>query len=218
MLETHGFTGEPEYMKNRRMPELIYEEAITFKPQILEQEYLLESAFHSLKIAKSGYYPRLSLNASYGNYYYRFNGLENISFSDQWQQNSRKTVGITLSVPIFNRFQVRNNVRNAKSAFANQELAIIDTRQTLYKEIRQAYANVIAAQKVFLSSKVAVTSSHKSYQFAEESYDVGRISVFEYSEAKTRYIQSMSEQKQATFDLIFRCKILDFYHGKPIVL
>lgn len=45
-----------------------------------------------------------------------------------------------------------------------------------------------------------------------------RVLVFEYSEAKTKYAQSLSEQAQAKYDFIFRTKILDFYNGTPITL
>lgn len=207
-----------EYMKRIFLPNMIYNEAISFKPQIKEQEFLLESSIRTLDVAKSGYYPRLSLNASYGNYYYHYSGFENASFSDQWKQNSRKTIGLTLTIPIFNRFQVRDNVRSAQIAITNQTLAIEEVRKTLYKEIQQACANAIAAKKLYLSAETSVKSSYKAFQYAEECYNAGKTSVFEYNEAKTKYIQSLSEQKQAKFDFIFRCKILDFYNGVPISL
>ena len=207
-----------EYMNMVFYPDAVYDDAITFKPQIIEQEYLLESAIYSLDIAKSGYYPRLNLTGSYSNYYYHFTGLENAPFSDQLKQNVRRTIGITLSIPIFSRFQIKNNVRDAQIAITNQKLAIKDAHQTLYKEIRQAYANAIAAKKVCLSSEISVIATLKSYEYAEESYDAGRISAFEYNEAKIKYIQSLSDQKQAIFNLILRCKILDFYNGIPIIL
>ena len=206
------------YLGNIFHPDQIYYEAISFKPQIREQEYVLESNLRSLAMAKSGFYPRLNLNASYSNYYYRYTDFENIPFSDQWNQNARKTVGLTLSVPVFNRFQVRNNVRSAQIAITNQKLAIEDAHQTLYKEIRQAYANAIAAQEVYMASQKSIESSYKAYQYAEESYNAGKISAYEYNEAKTKYIQSMSEQKRAMYDFIFRCKILDFYRGISIFL
>ena len=207
-----------EYMRGILSPDMIYDEAASFKPEIKKQEYLLESSMRTLDIAKSGFFPRLSLNASYGNYYYHYTGFENASFSDQWDQNSRKTIGLTLSIPIFNRFQIRNNVRSAQIAIKNQKLAIEEAHKTLYKEIRQAYSNAIAAKELYFSSETSVKSSHKAFQYAEESYNAGKTSVFEYNEAKTKYIQSLSEQKQAKFDFIFRCKILDFYSGIPISL
>ena len=199
-------------------PDYIFDRAVSFKPQIKVQEYLLESNLRSLDIAKSGFFPRLSFNATYGNNYYRYAGYDNPSFSEQWNQNSRKTIGLTLSVPVFNRFQVRNNIRSAHIAITNQKLSIEDAHKTLYKEIRQAYVNAIAAKELYLSAESSVKSSSKAFQYAEESYNAGKTSVFEYNEAKTKYIQSLSEQKQAKFDFIFRYKILDFYNGIPISL
>ena len=207
-----------EYMKGILSPDMIYDEAASYKPEIKKQEYLLESSMRTLDIAKSGFFPRLSLNASYGNYYYHYTGFENASFSDQWDQNSRKTIGMTLSIPIFNRFQVRNNVRSAQIAITNQKLAIEEAHKTLYKEIKQAYVNAVAAKELYFSAETSVKSSHKAFQYAEESYNAGKISVFEYNEAKTKYIQSLSEQKQAKYDFVFRCKILDFYNGIPVSL
>ena len=100
-------------------------------------------------------------------------------------------------------------MRSAQIALANQKLTIEDAHQTLYKEIQQSYANAIAAHEVYLSSEALINSAYKAYQYA---------SAFEYNEAKTKYIQSLSEQKRAMFDFIFRCKILDFYYGKPVSL
>ena len=117
-----------EYMRGVLTPDMIYDEAASFKSEIKEQEYLLESSMRKLNVAKSGFFPQLSLNASYGNYYYHYTDFENASFSDQWNQNSRKTIGLTLSIPIFNRFQVRNNVRSAQIAITNQKLAIEDAQ------------------------------------------------------------------------------------------
>ena len=56
------------------------------------------------------------------------------------------------------------------------------------------------------------------FSYAEDRYAAGKSTVFEYSEAKTKYAQSLSEQAQAKYDFIFRTKILDFYNGTPITL
>ena len=157
-----------KYMSGILPPDMIYDEAASFKPEIKEQECLLESSMRTLDIAKSGFYPQLSLNASYGNYYYHYTGFDNASFSDQWNQNSRKTIGLTLSIPIFNRFQVRNNVRSAQIAITNQKLAIEDAHKTLYKEIRQAHAIAIAAKELYISAETSVKSSYKNFNMQKK--------------------------------------------------
>jgi outer membrane protein len=210
-----------EYMGSIVPPEQIYQNAVTFKPLIKEQEYLLESQKRMLKVAQSGYYPQLNLNASYGNGYYHYSGgddIVNIGFGNQLRQNERKTIGLSLSIPIFNRFEVRNSVRSARIGIASRELTMENSKKTLYKEIQQAYYNAAAAQEKYLSTGKSVDASKLAFSYAEERYAAGKSTVFEYNESKTKYAQSLSEQTQAKYNFIFRAKILDFYNGKAIRL
>lgn len=78
-----------------------------------------------LKVARAGYYPKLNFGASYSNGYYHYSGdgeYTNLPFSDQLKNNGRKTIGFSLSIPLFNRFQVRNSVRSARINIRNREL------------------------------------------------------------------------------------------------
>ncbi len=208
------------YMSSIVPPDNIYEHAVTFKPQIKEQEYLLESQKKMLNVAKSYYYPQLSLGASYTNGYYHYYTGDNISipFGDQLNQNGRRTIGFSLTIPLFNRFQVRNGVRSSRIAIKNQELAIENTKKTLYKEIQQAYYNATAAQAKYESSGKSVEASKTAFEYAENRYSAGKSTVFEFNEAKTKYAQSLAEEAQAKYDFIFRAKILDFYGGKELKL
>jgi outer membrane protein len=202
-------------------PDHVYENAIAIKPQIREQEYLLESQKKMLKVAQSGYYPKLNLNLSYSNGYYRYSGeagIVNIGFNDQLQQNERKTIGLSLSIPIFNRFEVRNSVRSAHVGIVNREFMLENTKKALYKEIQQAYFNAVAAQEKHIASAKSVAASREAFKYAEERYAAGKSTVFEYNESKTKYAQSLSEQAQSKYDFIFRAKILDFYNGMSITL
>lgn len=119
---------------------------------------------------------------------------------------------------LFNRFQVRNSVRSARINIRNRELMMENTKKVLYKEIQQAYYNATAAQEKYTASDKSVLASKEAFSYAEDRYAAGKSTVFEYSEAKTKYAQSLSEQAQAKYDFIFRTKILDFYNGTPITL
>lgn len=209
-----------KYISSIVPPTNVYDNAVTVKPQIKTQEYQLESSKKSLKIAQAGYIPKLNLNASYSNGYYHYSGdgATNIGFSDQLKQNERKTIGFSLSVPIFNRFQVRNSVRSARINILNRELALENSKKVLYKEIQQAYYNATASQEKYIASTKAVDAGKEAFSYAEEKYKTGKSSVYEFNEAKTKYAQSLAEQAQAKYNFIFRAKILDFYNGNPITL
>ena len=211
-----------ENMGSLLPPDHIYENALTFKPQIKEQEYLLASAKKNLNVARSEYYPKLNLGASYSNgYYHSSMGGEFVdtrSFSEQLKQNGQNIIGFSLSIPLFNRLQVRNSVRQAKVNIRNQELMLENTRKALYKEIQQAYFNATAAQEKYMASGKSVVASKEAFEYAQASYEAGKSTVFEFNEAKTKYAQSLAEQAQAKYDYIFRAKILDFYNGVEIKL
>lgn len=219
-----------QYMNSIQPVQVVFDNALSVKPVIKEQEYKVASAEKAFKIAQAGYYPSLSLNAGYHNQYYydykvneKLNSITgepmtNPSLSTQLTDNASQYVGLSLSIPIFSRFSVRNRVRSARLTIFNQELELENTKKTLYKEIQTAYLNATAAQEKYLASDKSVKASEESFKYAEERYEIGKSTVFEFNEAKTRLIQSQSEAIQAKYDYIFRAKILDFYNGVPIRL
>lgn len=221
VLEPETGDAVEQYMSSIIPPDQVYDHAVGFKPQIKEQEYLLESQKKMLKVAQAGYYPKLNFSAGYSNGYYHNFGdgdYNNASFSNQLKNNGQKSIGFSLSIPIFNRFQVRNSVRSARINIHNRELMMENSKKTLYKEIQQAYYNATAAQEKYVSSDKSVDASKIAFSYAEERYGAGKSTVFEYSEAKTKYAQSLAEQTQSKYNFIFRAKILDFYNGTPITL
>lgn len=205
-----------EYMGSILPPDDIYDHAVTFKPQIKEQQYLLESQKKMLKVAQSEFYPKLNFGAGYSTGYY--SSYKGLSFSDQLDRNGQKTIGFNLTIPLFNRFQIRNSVRSARIGIHTRELMVENTKKALYKEIQQAYYNATAAQEKYTASDKSVLATKEAFHYAQERYDAGKSTVFEFNEAKTKYAQSLAEQAQAKYNFIFRAKILDFYNGNPIRL
>ena len=210
-----------ENMKSILLPDNVYNHSVTFKPHIKEQEYLLESQKKMLKVAQANYYPRINFTANYGNGYYRYFGSNDyvtIPFGDQLKQNERKTIGVSVNIPLFNRFDARSNVRQARVAIVTRELSMENSKKALYKDIQQSYFMAVAAQEKYVASEKSVIAGKEAFSYAEERFAVGKSTVYEYNESKAKYAQSLSEQAQAKYNFIFRAKILDFYNGIPITL
>lgn len=204
--------------KSLMLPDAIYHNALLIKPAIKEQNSLLESSKSGLNVAKAGYYPKLNLSLGYdNNYFYRY-GSANTSFSEQIKNNAGQSIGLSLNIPIFNRFQVRNQVRSARLNILNQELNLDNTKKVLYKEIQTAYYNAVGSQQKYKAANRSVEAARLSFQYALERYNTGKMTVFEFNEAQSKLTQSLSEQIQAKYDYIFRSKILDFYNGVAIRL
>ena len=115
-------------------PDAIYAEALGLKPEIAAQQLRLQAYNRNIKIAQAGYYPTLSLSGGLGTNYYTTSGFTSDSFGEQLKNNFSQYIGLNLSIPIFNRFQTRNNVRTARISLENQQLQLDNTKKTLYKE------------------------------------------------------------------------------------
>lgn len=194
-------------------PDEIYQTALVNKPAIQAAEYRLEGSKRSIRIAQSAYYPQLNLNGSLGTNYY---STINRTFRQQMGDNFSKYVGLSLSVPIFNRFSTRNRVRSARLQRDNYELQLTETKKTLYKEIQQAWYNAVAAESKYSSSHTAAEAGAESFRLMSEKYENGKANAVEYNEAKQNLMRAQSDELQAKYEYLFRSKILDFYKGERI--
>jgi len=209
-----------EYANSVQPTQTVFDNAVRIKPVIKAGELQVKSAEKTLAIAKSAYYPSLSLSLGIGtDFFYRYKkDFINDSFSSQIKNNMGESIGLSLNIPIFNRFSVRNQVRNAQFNIENQQLALENAKKSLYKEIETAYLNAISSQEKYNAAREAVKSTSEAFNYAKERYETGKSTVFEFNDARSKFIQSQSQEVQAKYDFIFRTKILDFYNGIPIKL
>lgn len=194
-------------------PDDIYQTALTSKASIQAAQYRLEGSKHSVRIAQSGFYPQLNLNGSLGTSYY---STINRTFRQQMGDNFSKYLGLSLSVPLFNRLATRNRVRTARLQQENYALQLDNAKKTLYKEIQQAWYNATAAESKYASSHAATLASEESFRLMTQKYENGKANAVEFNEAKQNLMKAQSDELQAKYEYLFRTKILDFYKGVPI--
>lgn len=197
-------------------PEAIYQEALAAKASIRAAQVKSESAERQIAVAKGAYSPTLSLSAGVSTGYYAVSGQEGDSFGSQLDQNLDKSISLSLSIPIFNRFASRNNIRAAKMSYSSSLVDLDDARKSLYKEIQQAYYNAVAAQATYASSQAAAESAEAAYRLAEGKYSSGLSSATDYAEARTNRLTALASMIQYKYEMIFRGKILDFYRGAEL--
>ena len=197
-------------------PDLIYAEALGVKPEILSQQLKLKGMEHSIKIAQADNYPTLSLSGGLGTNYYTTSGFKSDSFGKQLKNNFSQYIGVNLNVPIFNRFQTRNNIRNARINQENQQLQLDNTKKTLYKEIQQVYYNALNAQTKEKSSEEAVQSSKDAFELMQAKYENGKATITEFNESKNNYLKSESDLVQARYENLYQQALLEFYRGRDL--
>ncbi len=195
--------------------ESVYAYAVDHRPGIRTERLRLESTENAVRIARSYLYPSLSLRGGFGTGVY--SSME-AAFGTQLDRNRNEFVGVSMSIPIFNRRATRNNIRTAKIAVRNQQLALLNAEQALRKEIEQAWVNADAAYAKYCAAEQALASARVAFAYEERKAEAGRSTLFDFNDAKTRMQKAESELAQARFEFVFRQKILDFYRGEPLTL
>ena len=197
-------------------PDAIYAEALGVKPEIAAQQLRLKGTEHSIKIAQAANLPSLSLSGGLGTNYYTTSGFKSDAFGTQIKNNFSQYIGLSLSVPIFNRFQTRNNIRNARIEQENQQLQLDNTKKTLYKEIQQVYYNALNAQSKEKSSEEALQSTKDAFQLMQAKYENGKATITEFNESKNNYLKSESDLVQARYENLYQKALIEFYRGHDL--
>lgn len=187
----------------------VYESAIVLRPEVRGAQYRLESSQKEVLMAKSQLYPSLSFGANMGTGYYNMSGVSNGSFKSQLKNNMSNSLGFNLQIPIFNRFQVKNNIRNAQLMVENNKIEIDKVKIDLRKRSEQAYYNAIGAQSRWQAAIKSETAGREAYRFAEQKFENGRANAYELFQAKTNLTQVLGEKAQAKYEYAFRLKILE---------
>jgi len=192
-------------------PDDIYAQALGIRPSIRAEELRLKGTERSIAIAKSGYYPSLSLSGGSGtNYYSNYGGK---AFFDQLKSNFSSYVGLSLNIPIFNKFSTRNQVRSAKLNKVNQEIQLRRAQQTLYKEIQQAWNAAKNAQAKWEAAQVASASAQDAFTLVQAKYENGKATVTEFNESRNQLLKTRSDAVQATYEYLFQTRLVNFYRG-----
>ena len=197
-------------------PEAIFAQAVEIKPAVESARLGVESAKVNINRAKGGYLPSMSLNGGLGTNYYTNSKMPSLSFGEQLKNNFSQYIGLNLSIPIFQRFAVRNQVRTAEINYRGQQLNLENVKKSLYKEIQQAYYRAVNAQARYTGSRQSAQSAREHYELTEEKYKVGKAGIADYNDARNSWLRAESEHIQARYQCLYQTKLLDFYRGEQL--
>ncbi|MFD2148013.1 TolC family protein [Mucilaginibacter antarcticus] len=204
--------------------------AMNINPDIRLAELQQKTSQQAIRVAKSYYYPTVSLYGGLGsNYTDRLKtkviDVDNnvpvyspYSAFSQIGDNFNQNIGLSVQVPIFNKFNTRSNVRRAELNFQNAQLNTQISKNNLSKTIIQAVLDLQSADKQYQSATQTFEANKDALNVTKQRYDVGLVNSLDYNTAVTNFNRSQTDMIQARYSVIFRSKIIDYYLGKTITL
>lgn len=202
--------------------------AYAAQPQIKAAESRIKASEAQTEVTRTAFWPTISANAGIGTFYNNSLVTNNIGndqlyikehgFGEQYKDNFGQQIGLSASIPIFNKgitkLQVEQSKINEELAKNNLELQKQDIKQNIQKAAFDADSNYEA----YLAAVQAEKSTKLALDFAEKSYEAGRTSIYELNIARNNAANSQGSVAQAKFNYLFSQKLLDFYSGLPLSL
>jgi len=190
----------------------LYQTAAERLGLIKAADHRQKQAEFSLKAARSSYFPTLSvggrLSTNYAN-----NGMGNYAYYDQIQNNLGRSLSFSLSIPIFSRFQVRNNVAQAKLSLLDAEQVALTRRNELQQTTHQVLFNLEAAKERYKNRVEQVTLYKESFRIAEVRFNAGAINSVDFLIAKYKMDNANANLVIARYQWHLQQRIVDYYLG-----
>ena len=139
-------------------------------------------------------------------------------FSNQLQDNFRQSVGLTVSVPIFNGGTLKSNFERSKLTIDKILLQKDQDNQKLKQDIYQAYNAALIALEKFNASKKSIDINELNVNYATKRFNVGMLGTFDLITTQNNLLRAKLEYAQNQFDYVFKMKVLEFYKGMGLKL
>lgn len=200
------------------MMELI-DRSMNYMPELKISENNVTDAEYDIKIQKSAYYPTLTANAGVSTGYNNSNLTSpNTGWGTQLWHGLGENIGLTLSIPIYQRGSVRNSVKQAEYRAQQVELENKETRYQIAQELQQNYLEVVSAHNDFIAAQAKMYAYLDNYKTYGVKFKYGSVTAVNLIQQQTDFLDELDNFMQAKYTYVLKRKILDVCMGIPVTL
>jgi len=167
----------------------------------------------NVAIAKAGWLPSVNLT---GGVTTSTNSLSNSNWGSQMKSSMTSSLGLGVSVPIYDGRSTRTSVNKAKIQQLQAKLDLQDQQKTLYSDIQQFWLNAWTNQQKYQSAKSSVESAQQSYDLLSEQFRLGLKNIVELMTGKDNLLSAQQNQLQSKYLALYNQQMLQFYQSGEI--
>lgn len=186
----------------------VYSSALETRPEIAASTLNIETAELDEKIAKAGYLPSVNLSAGVG---LSHSSSSDYTFSQQIKNNYNNSIGVSVSIPIFSKYQNKHSVAKSQNAIKYAHLTLADNAKALYQTIETLYNNAVNANALYMVSASKMKALEKSLELVTEQYDLGMKNIIDLLTEQDDFRQSSQEYLENKYILILNKALLEYY-------
>lgn len=191
----------------------VYAASLTQRPEIQNAKLGIESSDLSVKIAKAGKMPTVSLNAGLST---STTSMSQNGWGNQMKNNFTVGGGVSVSIPLFDNRKTKTSVNKAMLQKESFLLDLQDKQTTLYSTVENYWLQAVNNQNKFKAARVSTESAQASYELLSEQFNQGLKNIVELMTGKTNLLQAQQNELQSKYLAILNLNMLDFYRTGEI--
>lgn len=191
----------------------VYAASLTQRPEIKNAKLGIESSDLSVKIAKAGKMPTVSLNAGLST---STTSMSQNGWGNQMKNNFTVGGGVSVSIPLFDNRKTKTSVNKAMLQKESYLLDLQDKQTTLYSTVENYWLQAVTNQNKFKAARVSTESAQASYELLSEQFNQGLKNIVELMTGKTNLLQAQQNELQSKYLAILNLNMLDFYRTGEI--
>lgn len=191
----------------------VYTAALAQRPEIQNAKLGIESSDLSVKIAKAGKMPTVSLNAGLST---STTSISQNGWGNQMKNNFTVGGGVSVSIPLFDNRKTKTSVNKAMLQKESYLLDLQDKQTTLYSTVENYWLQAVTNQNKFKAARVSTESAQASYELLSEQFNQGLKNIVELMTGKTNLLQAQQNELQSKYLAILNLNMLDFYRTGEI--
>lgn len=184
--------------------------ALSDRADLAAAKTRVDAADEALKSSSSTRWPNIGLNVGYNTAY---TSLTDAGFGAQLNQRKGGSIGLSLSVPLFDRGASKVASQQAAISVENARLASASQRQTVALEVRRAFLDYQSAVDQLSAARAQQRSADLALSATQERYRVGAATLTEVSVARAAQVSAASSLVNARYTLIFQQSLMSYYTG-----
>jgi len=186
--------------------------ALDQRSDLQARELKMKAAQTDMKVASAGYWPKLSLYSDLSSSYNTIRSNNSLS-SQLFAHNLNAAVGLSLSIPVFDRWQTKNSVASARVQYNNRQVEWEKARQQVSLDVQQVQTEFITAAKQIQVSDSQMTYSRQALESIEARYKANSATVAELIQARAQTLDARYDWLEARFNLFSRSIALAYASG-----
>ena len=209
-----AFDPEPQLAET---PLQIVAYAATNNPRILKAQQGVEAARYSLRAARGALLPTISLSGGVSTSFYRnMDKGGHASFSEQFKNNAGEYVGLSLSIPLFNRLATTSTIRRRKIALDQARENLEYEQSELHRIIVEAASDVANSAKEVAKMQEQVEADSLAAHLTTRKYEEGLASSIDVKTDAVTLLQSRVKLLQSQLTMAYNRRLLAYYKGDKL--